>query len=155
MKTRMILALAASILLCATAQAAAIESNPAERTAFQKLKLSVLPSSETRLASSEFAKPRTRSLQKCVNRAGGNDSVDNLKTMDDAHKQKIHHLCGNGKREIAQEYARDVATEMMRDPRVVELQKCPADVLGSDPYLSTLAKPEGVETNQHVCDKGE
>lgn len=147
-------AFAASVLFLLPIQAVAVETYP-ERTAFQKLKLSVLPDKNQQLAQADFITPRSRPLQKCVNRAGGNDSVNNLKTMDDAHRQKIQHLCVSGKREIAQEYARDVATEMMRDPRIVELQKCPSDVLGTDPYLSSLAKQSGVEANQHICDNGE
>lgn len=147
--------LLASLIILMPSFAAAVESAPAEQTVLKKLKLAAMPKKSTTLAQSEFITPRSKSLQKCVNRAGGNNSVANLKTMDDAHKQKIHHLCGNGKREIAQEYARDVATEMMRDPRVVELQKCPNDVLGSDPYLYSLAKQSGVEANVHICDKGE
>lgn len=131
------------------------ESAAPERTAFQRLKTVVTSRGDNSAEYAQLAAPRSKALQKCVNRAGGNNSVENLKTMDDAHKQKIGSLCASGKREIAQEYARDVATEMMRDPRVVKLQQCPNDVLGSDPYLYSLTKSTGVEANQNICDKGE
>lgn len=92
-------------------------------------------------------------VKQCIKNAGGEKSVDDLKSLSDAHRSKISKLCEDGKRDIAQTYARDVATELQRDPRMVELQKCPANVLKKAPVLNDLTKPSGTQPNHHICDK--
>lgn len=126
--------------------AQAIENNEAPQTARQSY---IIPSPERRPAPSTY---QEIALENCLIQAGGKEKVSELKELYYANKSKIADLCEKGKRKIAQEYARDTATELMLNPRVVELQKCPSEVVEADPALSELIHPTGVQANHHICD---
>lgn len=132
--------------LASSSVAQARETDKTPRTATGTLK----PHTSAIKVYSETA--QDAALESCVNQAGGLEQVDELREIKDATRSKIADLCSKGKREIAQGYARDSATELMQDPRIQELQKCPKEVIKADPELSDLTKPAGVKPNHHICD---
>lgn len=91
-------------------------------------------------------------MQTCLNEAGGQDALQELQTLGDAHNQKVKSLCAKGDREKAQAYAQDASQEMLKDPRVGKLRNCSRMALQNMPQLAQLAETGGIDTNKHVCD---
>lgn len=91
-------------------------------------------------------------MHQCVEKAGGQGSLEELQALSHAHRQQVAALCTAGKREQAQAYAQDASQELLKDPRVGKLRQCSRIALQNMPQLNQVVETGGIDPNKHVCD---
>jgi len=92
-----------------------------------------------------------QAIESCVNEAGGEETLEDLQIIGEAHRQQVKNLCESGKYKAAQAYAHDAASEIKKDPRVEKLRNCSRMALQNMPQLSKLMETGGIDTSKPVC----
>lgn len=100
----------------------------------------------------ESMSKNAEAMQTCIKDAGGEEGLNALQTMSDAHHKQIAKLCEKNKRKAAQAYAQDASQEMLKHPRVATLRKCSRMALQNMPQLNQLVETGGFDKSKHVCD---
>lgn len=139
-----------TVLLLAFTSMAQAQEIPADMQA-QLEKLQSLPPEE-RAALAENLSQSAAVMQQCISEAGGEQALEELRALHNAHQTQVAALCNDGKREQAQAYAEQVATELSQDTRVATLHKCSRVATQNMPQLSGLLAPGGIDRSKHVCD---
>jgi hypothetical protein len=107
---------------------------------------------DERAALMDSMQQNATAVQQCLGDAGGEEALQELQTISEAHIQQAASLCASGNREEAQAYAQDASQEMLQDPRVRKLRDCSRMALQNMPQLAQLAETGGINTHKHVCD---
>lgn len=149
MKFIPILAMALSIATAPYAAIAEQESSGDLRAQMEKLQS--LPPAEREAMMQDMMK-NAQQMQSCIEKAGGQEALEELQSLHDAHQQQISAMCDKGRRDKAQAYAQDASQELLKDTRVSQLRECSRTALQNMPQLSKLADTGGIDPNKHVCD---
>lgn len=139
-----------TVFVLAFASMAQAQEIPADMQA-QLEKLQTLPPEE-RAALAENLSQSAAVMQQCISEAGGEQALEELRDLHNAHQTQVAALCNNGKREQAQAYAEQAATELSQDSRVTKLHECSRVATQNMPQLSGLLAPGGIDRSKHVCD---
>ena len=91
-------------------------------------------------------------VQECMAQIDQND-LNELQVSAEKFKKEIDGLCGQGKRDDAQNKAMAYAKKMMNDPSLQQMKKCGEMAQGALPMMGiTETFDEKKYAERHVCD---
>ncbi len=135
--------LAAGISLAATAQV------PPQYQKYQNMTPEQMKAMQRNITAN------AQDMHNCFAKAGGMETMNNLKEKTDAAMVKIKKLCAGGKRDEAEQYAVAFGMEINKNDDMKAIRECGKQVEGMMKTLPAnllhYSKPEDSKTS-HICD---